>query len=109
MGMDMPAHAEPQHPVRDHHAMWEKCGYCTLLFSCPALPGTVDLALFGALNPKLSGRPTPGWATPGNRSSPAPDPARLPHSFKHRHNNFTWPTCMRCFRQPQARGRVVFD
>ncbi|AGE28814.1 MULTISPECIES: DUF2946 domain-containing protein [Pseudomonas] len=42
MSMDMPAHhGESHHPQApdDHHALWAKCGYCDLLFSCPALPG----------------------------------------------------------------------
>ncbi|WP_160108996.1 DUF2946 domain-containing protein [Pseudomonas izuensis] len=26
-----------------HHALWEKCGYCSLLFNCPALTGGVSL------------------------------------------------------------------
>jgi hypothetical protein len=24
------------------HVMWEKCGYCSLLFNCPALPQTLS-------------------------------------------------------------------
>ncbi|MFP3516030.1 DUF2946 domain-containing protein [Pseudomonas sp. SIMBA_077] len=51
MGMDMSAHGEhAQHhaPSAEHHALWEKCGYCTLLFSCPALPHTADISLFTA-------------------------------------------------------------
>ena len=55
MGMSMPAHAEHakyQQPATEHHALWEKCGYCTLLFSCPALPGSPNLSLHSA--PKLS-------------------------------------------------------
>lgn len=24
----------------DHHALWEKCGYCSLLYNCPALTGS---------------------------------------------------------------------
>ncbi len=57
-GMDMSAHAdhgahaEQPKPATDHHAIWEKCGYCTLLFSCPALPHTADLTLLEA--PRLS-------------------------------------------------------
>ena len=98
-------HAEPQQPSADHHAMWEKCGYCTLLFSCPALPARLTWPCSIPLNPKVIWRPTPGWATPGNRSSPAPDLARRPPSFKHRHNNFTLARLMPCPRQ--ARGRVV--
>ena len=49
MSMDMPeCHGEPQHrPTQkqapdEHHALWAKCGYCDLLFSCPALPGSVS-------------------------------------------------------------------
>ena len=58
MDMDMSAHAghgehaEHQPPATDHHAMWEKCGYCTLLFSCPALPHSPDLTLLDAPRPK---------------------------------------------------------
>ncbi|KQB55460.1 hypothetical protein AQS70_18360 [Pseudomonas endophytica] len=51
MGMDMSAHgehAEHHAPSAEHHALWEKCGYCTLLFSCPALPHTADISLFTA-------------------------------------------------------------
>lgn len=40
-------HGHPE-PGADHHALWEKCGYCTLLFSCPALPHTADLTLLHA-------------------------------------------------------------
>jgi len=42
MSMEMPScHGEPT-PTKapdEHHVLWEKCGYCSLLFSCPALPG----------------------------------------------------------------------
>ncbi|WP_237886639.1 DUF2946 domain-containing protein [Pseudomonas sp. PGPR40] len=31
--------AEHCPPKADHHALWEKCGYCSLLFNCPALTG----------------------------------------------------------------------
>ena len=71
-------HAEPQQPSADHHAMWEKCGYCTLLFSCPALPGTVDLALFNPPEPEsyLASNPRLGHARqpvfPGARSRAPP-------------------------------------
>lgn len=50
VSMDMPAmghgghHAQPDvedcAPKADHHALWEKCGYCNLLFNCPALTGS---------------------------------------------------------------------
>ena len=54
--MDMPSDAHAGHatqaaaehcpPQAEHHAIWEKCGYCSLLFSCPALPGSQVLAIF---------------------------------------------------------------
>ena len=78
MGMDMPAHADHEHPASDHHAIWEKCGYCTLLFSCPALPGTPNLTLYGApkLNSYLAAYPRLGHARqpvfPGARSRAPP-------------------------------------
>lgn len=47
--MDMPAMDHADHdaqpsaehcpPQPSHHALWEKCGYCNLLFNCPALTG----------------------------------------------------------------------
>ncbi|WP_458129154.1 DUF2946 domain-containing protein [Pseudomonas sp. Z2-11] len=45
MSMDMPAH-EHCAPQSEHHALWEKCGYCSLLFNCPALPGGHTFAVF---------------------------------------------------------------
>ncbi|MGE7992387.1 DUF2946 domain-containing protein [Pseudomonas sp. NPDC089554] len=34
------------------HALWEACGYCTLLFNCPALPQTLSpLSASSALPP----------------------------------------------------------
>lgn len=53
MSMEMPGQAgeamapsadEHHAPSAEHHALWEKCGYCTLLFSCPALPQTLSFA-----------------------------------------------------------------
>ncbi|WNW13165.1 DUF2946 domain-containing protein [Pseudomonas sp. DTU_2021_1001937_2_SI_NGA_ILE_001] len=41
------AHAAPM-----DHALWAKCGYCTLLFGCPALPQM--LTLLAATPPKPS-------------------------------------------------------
>ena len=50
MSMDMPVHEAPaaEHcaPQSEHHALWEKCGYCSLLFNCPALPGGHAFAVF---------------------------------------------------------------
>ncbi|AVD87235.1 DUF2946 domain-containing protein [Pseudomonas sp. SWI44] len=50
-GMSMPMAAAHQHDGDTHHGMgndgqlhvmWEKCGYCSLLFNCPALPQTLS-------------------------------------------------------------------
>ncbi|MGN8274346.1 DUF2946 domain-containing protein [Pseudomonas sp. SMN5] len=55
MDMDMSASAHGDHkaptakhcrPQSEHHALWEKCGYCSLLFNCPALPGGQTFAVF---------------------------------------------------------------
>ncbi len=60
MSMDMPmdmsamehadhatqATAEHCPPAPGHHVLWEKCGYCSLLFNCPALTGGVSFANF---------------------------------------------------------------
>ena len=45
MSMDMPMeHCGPHTPKApdEHHALWSKCGYCDLLYSCPALPGGIS-------------------------------------------------------------------
>ena len=57
MSMDMPmdmsamehgAQSAAEHcpPKADHHALWEKCGYCSLLFNCPALTGGQSFVAF---------------------------------------------------------------
>ena len=53
MRMDEPGcHDTAQHdskPVKapaEQQMLWEKCGYCSLLFSCPALPGSLSFAAF---------------------------------------------------------------
>ncbi|MGY2199761.1 DUF2946 domain-containing protein [Pseudomonas gingeri] len=60
MPMDMPGqedadagHAGGGHHGSggEHHALWEKCGYCTLLFSCPALPQTLTFAALDGPRP----------------------------------------------------------
>ena len=82
MGMDMPAHHEhaaPDAPATDHHALWEKCGYCTLLFSCPALPGTPALPRYSApthryylaANPRLGHARQPVFPGARTRAPPA--------------------------------------
>jgi hypothetical protein len=42
------AQADAEHcpPQAAHHAIWEKCGYCSLLFNCPALTGGVSFTAF---------------------------------------------------------------
>jgi Protein of unknown function (DUF2946) len=55
MSMDMSADAPScasDHPVATDHVIWAKCGYCTLLFSCPALPQA--LAFIPSVPPKPS-------------------------------------------------------
>ncbi|MGF6130661.1 hypothetical protein QF019_005900 [Pseudomonas frederiksbergensis] len=50
MDMSMDGHGEQakEHcpPQAEHHALWEKCGYCSLLFNCPALTGGQSFAAF---------------------------------------------------------------
>jgi hypothetical protein len=41
-----PAAAEHCPPASGHHALWEKCGYCSLLFNCPALTGGGSFTAF---------------------------------------------------------------
>ncbi|MGE8315343.1 DUF2946 domain-containing protein [Pseudomonas putida] len=60
MPMDMPMAAAHQHGGdADHghggdgqlHVMWEKCGYCSLLFNCPALPQALSPLSAGSVVP----------------------------------------------------------
>ena len=56
MSMDMSAMEHADHaaqptaehcpPASGHHAIWEKCGYCSLLFNCPALTGDGSFTAF---------------------------------------------------------------
>jgi len=56
MSMDMSAMEHAEHgaqpaaehcpPQAGHHVLWEKCGYCSLLFNCPALTGGVSFTAF---------------------------------------------------------------
>ena len=58
MSMDMPTMSHGDHgatpaaehcpPKASHHAIWEKCGYCSLLFNCPALTGGQSFLAFDA-------------------------------------------------------------
>jgi hypothetical protein len=81
MSMDMPGdHGKGHHPKApdEHHALWAKCGYCDLLFSCPALPGSVSFVAIGTPPPANALTPNPrlGHARqsifPGARSRAPP-------------------------------------
>ena len=45
-GHDAKPNAEHCPPQSSHHVLWEKCGYCSLLFNCPALTGGGDFVAF---------------------------------------------------------------
>ena len=54
MSMDMPMdHGDSHHKKSpdEHHALWSKCGYCDLLYSCPALPGGISTFTLGSPPP----------------------------------------------------------
>ncbi|MPQ83462.1 DUF2946 domain-containing protein [Pseudomonas sp. MAFF 730085] len=81
MSMDMPgSHGDAHHPKApdEHHALWAKCGYCDLLFSCPALPGNVSYLTLGTVPAASALTPAPrlGHARqsifPGARSRAPP-------------------------------------
>ena len=90
MSMDMPeCHGEPQQrPTQkqapdEHHVLWEKCGYCSLLFSCPALPGSVSHLTLGApspinaLDPLTAPGPCPAeHFPPAHAAAPRPSPRK---------------------------------
>ncbi|MEB0046502.1 MULTISPECIES: DUF2946 domain-containing protein [unclassified Pseudomonas] len=60
MDMSIDAQGEPaekpaaEHcpPDAGHHALWEKCGYCSLLFNCPALTGSLFFVTFNTFHAK---------------------------------------------------------
>lgn len=62
----------------EHHVLWEKCGYCSLLFNCPALPQSLFSATFAAPPPHafITAEPRQGHARqavfPGARSRAPP-------------------------------------
>ncbi|UZE12611.1 DUF2946 domain-containing protein [Pseudomonas sp. B21-053] len=64
MNMTMDGHGEQakEHcpPQAEHHALWEKCGYCSLLFNCPALTGGQTFVAFDST-------PTSTFTTPSPR------------------------------------------
>lgn len=67
MRMDEPGchgetpHAQPHDKAQgDHHGLWERCGYCGLLFNCPALPGSLAFTA-------LDSAPSSHFLTPSPR------------------------------------------
>jgi hypothetical protein len=86
MPMDM-SMAMPMEHGHDHHqghgndgqlhVMWEKCGYCSLLFNCPALPQTLSPLSAGSVSPPATCPPR-ARAMPGRLYSPARAAARRP-------------------------------
>ncbi|VVP07594.1 hypothetical protein PS876_03146 [Pseudomonas fluorescens] len=76
MSMDMPGMEHAGHgatpsaehcpPQSSQHVLWEKCGYCSLLFNCPALTGGGDFVAFDILplNTFTSPSPRLGHARP---------------------------------------------
>lgn len=88
MGMDMSMEMDGGHHGDSHHGgdaslhvMWEKCGYCSLFFHCPALPQQLSL-LNSEVIPTSNqfvahprqGPPRPAFF-PGARSRAPPSPS----------------------------------
>ena len=69
MSMDMSAMDHADHdaqpaaehcpPKASHHALWEKCGYCSLLFNCPALTGGQSFVAYDAPKATTFTAPSP--------------------------------------------------
>ncbi|MDP9504250.1 DUF2946 domain-containing protein [Pseudomonas protegens] len=57
---ESPHHAQPGKSQGEQHVLWEKCGYCSLLFNCPALPSGLSFAA-------LSAPPTQHFLIPATR------------------------------------------
>jgi hypothetical protein len=63
-GMDHSGHAakpSAEHcpPQSSQHVLWEKCGYCSLLFNCPALTGGGTFATFSIAHVNTFTPPSP--------------------------------------------------
>jgi len=86
MGMDMAmdchtdSHASRHADTQALHVIWEKCGYCSLFFHCPALPQTLSPLNTEAVpgTTGLAVQPRQGHARqaifPGARSRAPPTP-----------------------------------
>ncbi|HKS14607.1 MAG TPA: DUF2946 domain-containing protein [Pseudomonas sp.] len=99
MPMDMPMaaghhQAEAGHPGHGNdgrlHVLWEKCGYCSLLFNCPGLPQALSPLSTGAV-PQATLVPLPtrhGHARqavfPGARSRAPPSSMRSENTLHAR-------------------------
>lgn len=59
-GHDAQPAAEHCPPKAPHHAIWEKCGYCNLLFNCPALTSSQSFFAAGT-------SPASTFTTPATR------------------------------------------
>ncbi|WP_016968238.1 DUF2946 domain-containing protein [Pseudomonas protegens] len=57
---ESPHHAQQGKPQGEQHVLWEKCGYCSLLFNCPALPSGLSFAA-------LASTPTADFLIPATR------------------------------------------
>ncbi|MCY1406821.1 hypothetical protein D3C76_354790 [compost metagenome] len=83
-GCHQPDHASA-HEQRsgELHALWEKCGYCSLFFHCPALPQALSLITCEAAGPSacLTASPLQGHAGqavfPGARTRAPPLPLHV--------------------------------
>lgn len=72
MGMAGMDHGDSQHSASYDgndaamHVMWEKCGYCSLFFHCPALPQPVSLLTSEAVpaSNSLTVQPSQGYPHP---------------------------------------------
>ncbi|MHB2136909.1 DUF2946 domain-containing protein [Pseudomonas monsensis] len=58
-GQDAQPGAEHCPPQSSHHVLWEKCGYCSLLFNCPALTGGGSFTTFSIAHVNTFTTPSP--------------------------------------------------
>ncbi|MBP5945878.1 MULTISPECIES: DUF2946 domain-containing protein [unclassified Pseudomonas] len=88
MSMDMPGMDHSGHgakPAAEHcppqssqHVLWEKCGYCSLLFNCPALTGGGDFVAFNILPLNTFTSPSPRLGHAGQTFFPGARPRAPP-------------------------------
>ncbi len=105
--------AEHCPPAPGHHVLWEKCGYCSLLFNCPALTGGVS---FASVCHSARQHLHHALATPGpcpadllpRRPHPRPASSSRKHSLliSHGPQDSQSPLTQ---GELQAAGRVVYD